>query len=106
MPSLAVSHSVGRTDPPMNSMVQTGQVMMNMMREVIYERNREIYNIIRTCLSNNSIDTTLHFPCLFIEMFLCFRYFHYWHKKVAVMNNVIIFFHKLAWVDIVLLCLA
>ncbi len=46
MPSLAASHSVGRTDPPINSMVQTGQVMMNMMREGIYERNREIYNII------------------------------------------------------------
>ncbi len=45
MPSLAASHSVGRTDPLKNSMVQTGQVMMNMMREVIYERNRDDKNL-------------------------------------------------------------
>ncbi len=36
MPSLAASHSVGRTDPPMNSMVQTGQVIMSV---IIYERS-------------------------------------------------------------------
>ncbi len=43
MPSLAASHSVGRTDPPMNSMVQTGHVMMNV---IIYESNKEVYIMI------------------------------------------------------------
>ncbi len=49
MPSLAASHSVGRTDPPMNSMVQTGQVMMNVMRDVIYAREQRGYILYQGC---------------------------------------------------------